>query len=236
MTENDPAKEWGLPDWRDADSYANFFGSPEQWSDDRWRWEFKRRQSGYRATFQVLVDRGLNGVRLLNAEKDRSGQRQVVFRQITEAAPNVDAHTLGFVFQADAETAVEHEMFWLPSPRFSDQPDSVLHFAESVQVAKLDSFGGKANVFSYQFDISKPLAPQLEACRKHLEFLASWKGLNVKRENRHKAKFFEYLRVLDANECGVKPADFASILEHKAQDFHGARDTLKAAERLRNKF
>lgn len=236
MASNDPAKEWGLPDWRYADSYANSFGHPDQWNGTRWRWEFKRRQPEYRRAFDDLVRAGKHGTRPVRGADQREKFVNSYHQKLTEIALNGEANTVGFMFRADEELAFQHQMFFLPNPRFSDQASSALLFAEGVQVAKRNKFGGKKNIYPYQFDVSKPLAPQLEACRKHLEFLASWKGLNVKRENRHKAKFFEYLRVLDANECGVKPSEFASILVYKDKTFHGARDTLKAAELLRNKF
>ena len=120
MANNDPAKEWGLPDWRNADSYTNEFGRPDEWSDDRLRWEFKRRQPEYRWAFDDLVRAGKHGTRPAGGDDQREKFGNSYIRTLTETALNDEANNAGFMFRADEDLAFLHQMFFLPNPRFSN--------------------------------------------------------------------------------------------------------------------
>ena len=105
MTQNDPTLECGLPNWRDADSYTNCFGRPDQWSEKRWRWEFKRRQPEYRDAFGTYVQQRRDGsiVRDHVEKINENGHRVMVAPSETEKVSSDHSNELGFMFVADAE-------------------------------------------------------------------------------------------------------------------------------------
>ena len=159
MTVSDPANEWGLPDWRDANSYTNSFDPTNQWTDNRWRWEFKRRQPEYRQAFDALVLQGLDGTIHRDSITKRDDQGNLV---MVEPRPNIPttaehASELGFAFAADDEHRDQFEMFFLPNPRFSEQPASAILFGDRLMTAKRDKGGLLNGEAKCHFDLTKPL-------------------------------------------------------------------------------
>src|SRR3954447_5103565 len=54
-TESPPAPDgagWGVPDWRDGRDYP----APDEFDDLEWRWEFLRRNHGYRRDWLRAAD------------------------------------------------------------------------------------------------------------------------------------------------------------------------------------
>lgn len=238
MTENDPAKEWGLPDWRDTDSYANEFGWPEQWSDDRWRWEFKRRQPGYRAAFQDLVRLRLDGIihRDSITRQDEKGRMIMV-----EPSPNTpcsvdSANELGFAFAANDAHRDQFGMFFLPNPRFSGQPNNALLFGDRLMTASRDEDGRLVGEANWHFDLTKPLKPQLKCCEDNLKRLQIALKQQSLSEKKRADKWLQYLQILDAAEYGASYSEMLFLVPMKKKVPQSSRDTLGAAIALRNKL
>jgi len=89
------------------------------------------------------------------------------------------------------------------------------------------------NTYGFVFNLEKPLGPQLEAAKEDLE-RAQIVAIGEKkpRRRRHKGKYLDYLRVLDAREAGCSWAEISEILIHSVADPQNARDVYKQAEAL----
>lgn len=238
MTNGDPVKEWGLPDWRDVQSYSNAFGPPSHWSEESWRWEFKRRQPEYRQAFDALVLQGLDGTIHRDSITKRDDQGNLVMVEPRPNTPTTAEHAseLGFAFVADDEHRHMFNMLFLPNPRFSEQPASSILFGERLITAKRDENGLLVGEAQWRFDLTKPLKAQLRDCEAALTHIqVAWKKKKV-REPKRDAKWLEYLRALDAKECDAVYREMLIIIPHKHQVEQSARDTVAAAIALRNKL
>lgn len=238
MDGNDPAKEWGLPDWRDEGSYTNTFGPPDQWTDDRWRWEFKRRLPDYRAAFDKYVEQGREGTihRDSITRQDEKGRLIMVEPSHNTPTHVDDANELGFAFAASDEHREQFGMFFLPNPRFSGQPNNALLFGDRLMTASRDEDGRLIGEANWHFDLTKPLKPQLKRCEDNLARLQNalkQQGLN---EKKRADKWFQYLRILDASECGASYSEMLVLVPMKRKAPQSSRDTLAAAIAVRNKL
>lgn len=238
MTQNDPAKEWGLPDWRDTYSYRNSFGSPEKWSDTRWRWEFKRRQPEYRAAFDLYALRGRDGSIVHDhVEKiNEHGHRIMVTPSETEKVSSEHANRLGFMFEADAEDLERFKMYFLPNPRFSEQPNKTLLFANRIATASRDHDGLLVGEATYRFDLMEPLTPQLEDCKRVLKFHQSLLPKAKVQRRWHKDFFTDYLQALDARECGASYEEITIYIPLNKKSRQAARDLVNQACQVQYNF
>lgn len=238
MVNDDPAKEWGLPDWRDAGSYSNSFGCPDEWNDTRWRWEFKRRQPEYRGVFDEYVRQGRDGTIVQDhvEEVDRDGYRKMVTAGETKSASSEHSAKPGFIFVADQEHRAKFRMFFLPNPRLSDQPNQALQFGDRLSTAQRGPDGLLVGNANYHFDLTLPLKPQLKRCEEILLGIqGQWRGKQLRQQKRDD-KWLQYLRALDAHECGANYGQMLLLIPEKNQVPQSSRDTLDAAIALRNKL
>jgi hypothetical protein len=238
MTQNDPTLEWGLPNWRDANSYTNCFGRPDQWSEKRWRWEFKRRQPEYRNAFNTYAQQRRDGsiVRDHVEKINENGHRVMVTPGATEKASFECSNELGFMFVADAEELERFQMYFLPNPRFSHQPNKSLLFGNRIETARRDQEGLLVGEATYRFDLMEPLAPQLEECMRVLKF---HQGLlpQAKAQRRwHKDFFPDYLQALDARECGASYDEITVYIPLKKKNRQAARALVKQARQVQYNF
>jgi len=238
MTQIDPAQEWGLPDWRDANSYVNSFGPPEQWSDTRWRWEFKRRQSAYRAVFDNYVRQGRDGTIVQDdiEETDEDGNRLMVTPGLTENISANNSNRLGFMFVADEADRAKFRMCFLPNPRFSSQPNRTLLFLDRLASGIRDEAGLLPGEATYHFDLFEPLAPQIEECShmlKHMQKLLK----DAKRQKRfHRDLFLDYLQALDAKESKVSHEGLVGVLAMTKPNKDSAAKLVQQARQVRDNF
>lgn len=207
MSEEDAAKEWGLPDWRDHFSYRNKFGDPSEWSFNRWRWEFLRRRGDYRLAFDKLINERRNGTIFRDSvtEVDENGYRRMVVVNPNSEALVSSAGEIGFSFSIydDLELLSKFSMFFMPNPRFSEQPESSLLSANTAMASKFDDQGHPIDTLNYQFDLRKPLTAQLKACELMLKSCQARVGGAVKEEKHQMQNWLEYLQALDAREVGL---------------------------------
>jgi hypothetical protein len=246
--------EWGVPDWRDASAYPD----PKQTLGLEWWWEFTRRRPDYRALWTaVAVDRTEGGWSL-----DTESGRRTFYP--------ADRHGLILRFQLNAllDPTCSHSYLEISSRRWSlnhSLPSATTISHRAVNEAKLlgDQIGAEgvealleeqkaqadaastAGVTLYQFDLSKPLAPQLDRARADLEF---WQGREFGKKNTRKARrgnWREFLRAIDAREGGATYREIRDVFwtgrsqrkdgkEEKTEQ--SARDTYAAACELRDNF
>jgi hypothetical protein len=195
--------EWGLPDWRDARTY----GETTVWSRTRWRWEFARRREEVRIAFNSLAKPTFDW-RMRTAEAEGSTSRPL------------HPDEPGFI-----TSPLEYPLFGfeaLPNPAISAQPHKVLDFCVSalgrVTVYPYEAYGGRTlpvdnpDQLTIVFDLSQPLADQLEDAKTKLEKAQRSRfGKKIVRRL-HPAKLLIYLRVLDAREAGASWAQISAIL------------------------
>lgn len=215
--------EWGVPDWRKPENY----GSTEGWSRDRWRWEFIRRRADVRAafdegaedTYRYLVKfAGMEGFPAAHLRPDEPG--------FTVAHP----------------LALEVELPRLPNPRIGDQ-DSVLAFRDASAVVHTFNSEQPPDGFErFDFDLSKPIEPQIETARHVLKELQVIEHGKLIQKRRHPKKWLTYLRVLDGREAGASWRELTVLLPHRNGSEQSARDVwqqataLQEAEALRFNF
>jgi hypothetical protein len=96
---------------------------------------------------------------------------------------------------------------------------------------------GEAGIMLYSFDVSQPLAPQLDRAAATLEFWQErrFQKLNTRRPSRELWSL--YLRALDAADAGATPTEMTSVfwlgLDKKPSQ---AASTLKLARAVRDNF
>lgn len=175
--------EWGIPDWCDPGAYGDVTG----WNLNRWRWEFLRRRDDVRTAF------------------DESAEQSFHYRQPFVGKPGFPAAHLRpdeSGFTAMHPLAKSLGLPQIPNPRIGAQPFMVIGFSdwdEGVQWFVSDH--PPKGFERIDFDLSKPLEPQLRAARIMLKELQKMENGSVIQTRRHPAKWLAYLRTLDAREA-----------------------------------
>lgn len=185
---------WGCPDGLNE---ADYSGNSD-WSPLQWRWEFVRRLSEYRMTYQLA---------LLDHHKAKHG-----FVKMDEMWRK-EYRT--FVVYMPAGR-LKYSLPGYPNPLYSDAVGTLLERQHgSVEAREVTHWDltrikrGDAEPFDVlgfghafiSFDLWRPIAPQLEGLESYLEgrrhYLAPRRMQRV-----HPEKWIFYLRTLDAREAG----------------------------------
>ena len=208
--------EW-LPDWRDPSAYPD----PKATPGDQWAWEFLRRNPKYQheyrtaeqsndaATWESMIESwGFGGGCL----------------PVNPSSNNWEM--MAYIDQGHGGTTKKISM---GAPTL-----------ESAFVRELDPAGEalKRNEVGIVFDLSFPIAPQIERIKTHL--LRAQRGPRGSkfRDMRARVDLYQtYLRLLDAEATGVTIARIAKLLyDHKSADL--ARRTVEtqlvAAKKIRD--
>ena len=181
-----------IPDWRDASAYPRP-DTPPQW----FAWEFLRRNPEYIAGWQRFAALG-------QPEDDDAEIQQ-------ERAASAIARPWGLSWPADPASDALPD--WEKSTARIHLPgpgDDHLTPTASARTGKV----------AYTFDLSMPIAPQIESAINHLRRRAArWRRDNPQRapapSRAGKAdggRFVEMLRILDADARDAKPADIIAAL------------------------
>ncbi|MDW3117175.1 MAG: hypothetical protein R8G60_04870 [Roseovarius pacificus] len=207
--------EWGIPNWQDISGY----GDTSEWNENRWRWEFLRRRSDLRDEFDAKANRQFENKRNLYLSKPEMFPGGL----LTPEDPGFCVST--FLICGELQS--------LPNPRIGNQPWWAIEWTDKAK--KVRQFTKEIAPEGYErvdFDLSKPIAPQLEFAKEYLLDIQRelhGKALQVRRTP---AKWFTYLRVLDAREAGASWSDIASLLPNTVQSSQTARDVHKQATAL----
>lgn len=116
------------------------------------------------------------------------------------------------------------------------EPETFL--AEAVErLTKRNMLENEAGRVRYVFDLSKPLNPQFDKAKHHLEAVQEeLYGRQNTRKN-HKDNWPLLLRALDANEAGATLSAMMRVFWPDQEKTPGsARDILTAAKRVRDNF
>lgn len=219
-------RDWGVPNWRDATAY------PAKLTMLEWWWEFTRRRPDYREAWDAA---------------------QVVVRREHRLAHDVDELRLRFelsLVHDPARSLTNWELMQYRYPRnFLRSPvEPLLEAADHPYAGQLFSEAAQRQHMAedswqrlYNFDLSRPLGPQLKHARQHLISLQmELFGKVPTRRPRHE-KWRDYLRAIDARDHGATLIQIANGLwpglgTGNAQKAEKARDTYDAAAQLRDNF
>jgi hypothetical protein len=206
------------PDWTDPASY----GDVSRWTIARWRWEFIRRRDDVCRAFDETAKAehehwsrfaGIEGFPIAHLTPDHPG--------FTVAHPLAEQIGLARI----------------PNPRIGDQPRSAIVWQNAPDV--LTGFRREVPPDGFHridFDLSKPIEPQLEAAKLTLrDAQVRHMGKPVQRR-RHPAKWLGYLRILDGRAAGASWAQLADALPYTRGSEQAARDTWQQADALRFNF
>jgi hypothetical protein len=171
------------PDWRDRHSYPH----PTE-SVTFWRWEFLRRDPEYQADYAAS----------LPADAEKLASRHLFGEGLREPP---------------AELTEKYGLEFLPDP-IRDLPPGLEMVRNWRDRGPLDddelAVYQEAGFFPVMFDLSLPLDEQFEEMKPMLERAAKRRGLSADRS--HKAMWRTYLRFMDAEAVGVKPAHAMKVL------------------------
>lgn len=238
----DPAtsalNEWGIPDWRDKTAY----GDTENWSLGRWRWEFFRRRDDVRAMFEGRKnDQYEDSLERWKADCARPELTQSERNFILEKAPNKpESHKFWVHLSAKEQERFGYQA--IPNPRigdisaFSDQVDRLDSYDWAVNGERGGTTLPRAELQKHHlviaFSTDRPLAKQIRDATAYLKGLQKYRhGRNLKKP-RHREKWLEYLRTLDAFEVNAPWIEIAALRSNSAQTEGTARDTREQAKAL----
>lgn len=224
------AEKWGLPNWQDASVYP----APDDLTTLEWWWEFTRRRSDYRD----LWDGAKRGITV-------DGLR---------AAPDVDVSRVKFQMSRLLDPSKTYPEWTIiqvchptnygmepePSHIFDDLDNPISRAAVGWRNKK-EELAQEAGHYRFNFDLNLPLQPQLDRAKQYLEIRqAHLKGKVLRDTNmkngRH--RWPEYLRVLDAKECGAGPSEIKRTLwpDDEAKRPSSADAAHKQARHIQNNF
>lgn len=210
--------DWGIPDWLDPDSY----GATNRWPRNRWRWEFVRRRDDVRSAFD---DEAENSYRYWSKFAGKEGF------PIAHLRPDQPG------FTAMHPIAKSLGLPRLPNPRIGEQPFYEIGFSDWAEsVTQFYSEEPPEGFRRVDFDLSKPLEPQLECARQLLKAMQIQEHGKAIQKRRHPTKWLTYLRLLDGREAGASWADLTALVPTRNGTEQAARDAWQQADALRFNF
>lgn len=218
---------WGVPSGLDPSEYE----ASSTWDNNRWRWEFIRRRSDYRQTFDFLAP--LSHAAWLERAKLFEKEGTAAFdgfppglRAWHLPPPPIDSPEF-CAWPVWREEAL-FDYSGLPNPRFSNVPAHLivpLHTSSDIYQRTIDhedlglvSHSGlnpysvlPAGHVAIRFSLVGPISQQLEGLREYLESEAERLGYRTQ-TRAHSDKRLMYLRALDARCNGASWAEIADTL------------------------
>jgi hypothetical protein len=233
---------WGIPNWTRAEDY------PAKMTDLEWRWEFLRRRPGYRDLWDYYKRRGqvllpIDGTGaswVLPAEVTAESLRLAFgMRVMYDPRVRMSDDFLSRETVFDSSYGHPHEnLAWLDfdsgaREALRDPARAEQRVSELQKVAALRSAAG---IIGFEFNISRPLGPQIEWARDSLlRYQERFRGKkNTFRPSRE--LWSVYLRVLDARDCAASWKMVANVLWGNDNDRDKARRTYESAVGVRDIF
>lgn len=218
---------WGLPNWRDADAYAEF----SAFTLERWRWEFTRRRPDIRKAFQEMKQISLD---MLASDPGYE-----------PPPPGEGRHWDEPGFWACPPHPNPFQMAGIPNPAISDQ--SLLEGLFDRSLGGRVEFG-RADPWEFEalhhvilpkgyalvtVDLDKPIRPQLRSAEAEL---SSFSDAVTRRPRMD--KWVQHLRVLDAREDGASWKEIASAVLRSSGDYapQAAAEAHDRASALRDNW
>lgn len=256
--------DW-LPNWRNKSEYPD----PKQMNNSRWAWEFLRRNKEYQQDyerFQVYLqyheDKAPHTPLDVYAVCDPPALENETEDKYTKRMAEADQYWK--ITPLPVALAEKHGLYHraphaLIDPR-KDDPARLLFSTESSP-SLLGSPGGvfmwlreyaakRAPVSEVvvKFDLELPIDVQIEKAKILLE----WKQgdldkdglIQPKKPRNRKEKYVNYLRLLDAEVCGVEVREMAEVIFPHIENSHSigylgdktARNQLQAAKKMRDSY
>ena len=225
-----PVNEWGIPDWRKPEEY----GCTARWELDRWRWEFTRRWSDYRADFEVAFCKWA-AMTLVPSDIERAFEAR-------------DRWDLIRVPASSRESAAKYGLTCFFDPMVSDwaRPgDSKWNgpvwrgTGFQAHRSRRPLHPDTPHLVPCCFDVSRPIEPQLKQAAAELRAwqvkLTGYGAIKLRKPKLHRAKWSTYLRVLDAREAGASLSQVAGVLPENDSEEPGAKfahNALKQAQAI----
>lgn len=217
---------WQVPNWQDKAAYPK----ANELTDDQWLWEFLRRRIDYRKDW-------------LDHSENIKG----------DTAPHL-AHFIG----ATEKYGLWGDCLLDPTLSANQLPDGEPHFTNtSGKTHDFDTMIANPELadtlVNYQFDLAKPLEPQLKEAKNTLKSERECRGIKDPDKRIRRPQYPGYLRVLDAinlpeNERPTyakigkiifdseDPADAASKVKDAEAGIKTANAALMAAHLVFNKL
>lgn len=223
---------WGVPDWRDPTCYPE----PDELSLTEWRWEFLRRNHGYRLDF-LRPQRAFSRFGL---SKGRFFEE--IYGLASAADPRLSTRRI-------IGGAAQGEKSRLPAKR--SRPDGIVGdrviFIEGLLIKQYAAMSELSRIiprlkqsrhFFIRLDLSRDIKSQVEPLVKLAESSRRHQyhhGPGSVRKQRRNWPI--YLRALDAGDCNATYTDMTMMLPSSTtRTPHAARDAFKAAEALRRQW
>ncbi|MEP2137933.1 MAG: hypothetical protein ABJI41_00395 [Erythrobacter sp.] len=215
------AATWGVPNWGSVEGY----GKTEEWSTDRWRWEFVRRRDDVRKAFDETA---------VSTYRSQVTFFQDAPEMVRGKEPNKPDEP-GFVARHPLAKTIG--LTNLPNPRIGNQPFHAIAFNDwPDQVCQFHMEMPPEGFERVDFDLNKPLEPQLKFAKQFLRKAQIELHGKPLQSRRHSTKWLGYLRTLDAREAGASWSEIAKLHPHKAETEQAGRDACNAANALRFNF
>lgn len=206
------------PDWHEPESY----GATAHWTRNRWRWEFVRRRDDVREAFDEQAE---NSYRHWSQYAGKEGF------PVAHLRPDEPG------FTTMHPLALSLGLPRLPNPRIGEQPWSAIAFGDWEDTVMMHVSEYPPDRFKrIDFDLSKPIEPQLSAAKSVLKDEQTIEHGKAIQKRRHPAKWLVYLRILDGRAAGATWADLTTILPARNGTQQAARDAWKQANALRFNF
>jgi hypothetical protein len=189
--------DWGVPDWRDADAYSGAL------TDRQWWWEFTRRRPDYRHLWehaQVVTGRDYR-----YAPDVEACRLQFELSVVLDPRRSFDDWQLmhdrvprnGGLGKSYEHLNIEAARSYLEKPGMSSVVDQMVEHRRHK--SELEE---EAGVYSYTFNLTRPLKAQLRKAEEHLQIIQDelygrqkWKP--------EPANWPSYLRILDARDSAA---------------------------------
>jgi hypothetical protein len=201
-----------LPDWRKSSEYC----FPGDFPDNRWAWEFLRRNPKYRQDWDAAVFRHLSNTGEFEEVADleaflKAGGQIVGTGELWKDDP---ADPGFYLPVEEAEKWRLHTGMLNPS---TDEPTWLsfdLDFGTVHFMRKGSTFNARGPAYPIvEFDLHLSLKPQLEAIVEPLERARKHLNIKSRRAKHHRKLWPLYLRLLDADLDQRLPSQIANALE-----------------------